>query len=379
MAFVNKIGNIINYTYPIQNTTKFNLLYKEKFLENLDEILNSGNLILGKKAEEFETKMADYIGVKYCLGTSSGTTALELAILSLDLKEEDEIIIQGNTFIASAFSTRFTKSKIIPVDVNINGQLDMKILKKSITKNTKCIIVVHLYGDCCNMIELQQICQEKNIYLIEDCAQAQGTKYANNMIGSYGDISCFSFYPSKNLGALGDGGAICTNNDYFYEKMKRLRNLGAVIKYKHEIKGGNYRIDALQCSFLLTKFADLNSTIEKKREIAKYYEQYLDNTKYIHLKNKDNNIYHSYHLFVILLKNIDRTKLSNYLSENGIETIIHYPTPFHKSEAYNELNNLKLENTEFLSENIISLPIDSLMNETDVIKICNIMNYFYLQ
>lgn len=376
MAFVNKIGNTLNYTYPIQNTTKFNLLYKAKFLENLDEILNSGNLILGKKAEEFESKMAEYIGVKYCLGTSSGTTALELAILSLDLKEEDEIIIQGNTFIATAFSTRFTNSKIIPVDVNMNGQLDIEILKKYITQNTKCVMVVHLYGDCCNMVELQQMCKEKNIYLIEDCAQAQGTKYNNKMIGSYGDISCFSFYPSKNLGALGDGGAVCTNSDIFYEKMKRLRNLGAIVKYKHEIKGGNYRIDALQCSFLLTKFQDLDATIEKKREIAKYYEKYLDGTKYIHLKNKDNNIYHSYHLFVILLKNTNRTEFSNYLSNNGIETIVHYPTPFHKSEAYSELNYLKLDNTEHLSENIISLPIDSLMNEIDVKNICEIMNKY---
>jgi dTDP-4-amino-4,6-dideoxygalactose transaminase len=374
MAFKNIVGS--SFKYPIQNTTKINLSYKDKFMKNFEEILESGNLILGKKAEELENKIKEYIGVKYCLGTSSGTSSLELAINSLDLNENDEIIIQGNTFIASAFGARFSKSKIIPTEVDQNGLLDIDLLENQINNNTKCVIVVPLYGDCCDMKKLSELCKKNNIFLIEDCAQAQGTKYNNRMIGSFGDISCFSFYPSKNLGALGDAGAICINNYVLYEKVKLLRNLGAVIKYQHDIKGGNYRIDALQCSFLLTKFNDIDEVIKKKQQVAKWYETHLNKNKYVHIKNDSSLISHSYHLFVIKLVDINRKKFADFLSQAGIETIVHYPVPFYKSKAYAELNWIELPIVENLAKNIISLPIDHLLEENDIVYICDIMNKF---
>ena len=251
--------DIKNIKIPLNNTNKYNNLFFDKYMENMKTILTNGNYILGKEVNTFENKLAEYINVKYCVGLSSGMSALELAFKLLNLQHDDEVIIQANAYIACAFGALKSNAKLVLIDCDDKGLFNIEEFKKKINIKTKAVLVVHLYGDCCNMELLKEICIEKNIFMIEDCAQAQGTKYNNKMIGSYGDMSCFSFYPSKNLGALGDAGAICTNNELYYNSLKYLRNLGTIVKYEHDIKATNSRLDTIQAMFLLTKFDDIDT------------------------------------------------------------------------------------------------------------------------
>jgi dTDP-4-amino-4,6-dideoxygalactose transaminase len=220
---------------------------------------------------------------------------------------------------------------------------------------------------------MKQICNEKNIIMIEDCAQAQGTKYNNKMIGSFGDISCFSFYPSKNLGALGDAGAICTNNEIYYNNLKYLRNLGSVKKYEHDIKATNSRLDTIQAMCLLTKFDDIDNTIQYKQNLVKLYK----NMPFLleHIKNNDDKVYHSYHLYVIKLHdNIKRDDFMEYLNTRGVETLIHYKIPFYKSKAFSEFNHLIFPNTEKLADRMVSLPIFNTMTTEEINYVINVLN-----
>lgn len=376
MAGLNKNPDI--FKVPINNVSEYNKLYIDKYIENLNTLVNKGNYILGKDVDIFEEKLAQYLNVNYTLGVSSGTSALELAFQTLDLERDDEIIIQANAYIACAFGAIKSKAKLKIIDCDDNGLFDINECKKVINEKTKAVLVVHLYGDCCNMTELTFICKQKNIILIEDCAQAFGSKYNNKMIGSFGDISCHSFYPSKNLGALGDGGAICTNNKNYYNKIKLLRNLGSTIKYQHEIKGTNSRLDTLQASFLLSKMNHVDNTISHKQQLVKLYKNIPG--FFQHIKNDDEKVYHSYHLYVIKLnKNINRELFMDYLNKYGIQTIIHYKIPFYKTNAFLELNNLSFPNTEYLADRIVSLPIYNTMKEEDVNYIMNIVTNYDIE
>jgi dTDP-4-amino-4,6-dideoxygalactose transaminase len=362
MAGLNIDSNILKI--PINNVSEYNKLFIDKYIANINNLVNNGNYILGNDVQVFEEKLAKYLNINFALGLSSGTSALEIAFQLLDLEAEDEIIIQANAYIACAFGALKSKAKLCIIDCDMNGMFDINEFKTKMNKKTKAVLVVHLYGDCCNMEELTNICKENNIFLIEDCAQAFGTKYNNKMIGSFGDISCHSFYPSKNLGALGDGGAICTNNPNFYHKIKLLRNLGSIKKYEHEIKGTNSRLDTLQASFLLSKIDDVDNCIQHKNNLSKLY---LDNLFFKHIKNQDIHVFHSYHLYVILLNdNVNRDHLSTYLLSNGIETIVHYKIPFYKTNAFGEFNHLTFENTEKLADRILSLPIYNTITEKQV-------------
>jgi dTDP-4-amino-4,6-dideoxygalactose transaminase len=348
----------------INNVSEYNKLYIEKYTEHLHNLIMSGNYILGKNVLEFEQKIAAYLNIRYALGVSSGTSALELAFQALELTNNDEVIIQANAYIACAIGVLKSKANMVIIDCDNNGLFNIDILKQKITDKTKAVLVVHLYGDCCNMELLQTICKENKIILVEDCAQAFGTKYNNKMIGSFGDISCHSFYPSKNLGALGDGGAICTNNITYYNKLKLLRNLGSIKKYEHEIKGTNSRLDTLQAMFLSSKLLDVNNCIEHKNLISKLY---INDLFFKHIRNPDELVLHSYHLYVILLdENIDRQHFIDYLLLNGIETIIHYKIPFYKTQAFIEYNNLIFEHTEKLANRILSLPIYNTITSSHI-------------
>ena len=216
MARLNIDNNILKI--PINNVSEYNRLFTDKYIDNLENLVNKGNYILGEDVSIFEEKLSNYIGVKHSIGLNSGTSALEIAFQILELNKDDEVIIQANAYIASAFGALKSNAKLKIIDCEINGIFNINEFQKNINNKTKAVIVVHLYGDCCNMDELTCICREKQIILIEDCAQSFGSKYNNKMIGSFGDMSCHSFYPSKNLGALGDGGAICTNNSDYYKK-----------------------------------------------------------------------------------------------------------------------------------------------------------------
>ena len=369
--------SIINnnrFTIPINNIKEYNKQFEVEYIYNLKELINSGQYILGEQVTIFEKQMSEYIGVKYTVGVGSGTSALEIAFQLLELSQDDEVIIQANAYIACAFGALKSNAKLKIIDCDKNGVFDIDECVKNITEKTKAILVVHLYGDCCNMNKLTDICKTKGIYLIEDCAQSQGSKYDGKLLGSFGDISCFSFYPSKNLGALGDAGAICTNNTEYYSKLKYLRNLGTQKKYEHEIISTNSRLDSIQASFLLTKFDDMDRCIEHKKILVK---NYTNCEWFNHLKNNDDKVYHSYHLYVIKLNDdIDRDKFMLFMGKNGIETIIHYKIPFYKSNAFKELNHLSFLNTENNSNKIVSLPIYNTMTLEQVEYINNCLNKF---
>ena len=364
------LNNNNKFTIPINDVKSYNQLFENNFINDFKKILDTGKYILGEHVNNFEKKMSEYIGVNYSVGVNSGTNSLELAFQLLDLSPDDEIIIQANAYIACVFGALKSNAKLKIIDCDKNCVFDIDECIKNITTKTKAILVVHLYGDCCNMNRLSEICKNKGIYLIEDCAQSQGSRYDGKMLGSFGDISCFSFYPSKNLGAIGDAGAICINNDNFYSKLKYLRNLGSQKKYEHEIIATNSRLDSIQALFLLSKFDDMDKCIEHKNILVKNY------TKckwFTHLRNNDDKIYHSYHLYVIKLNNdIDRDKFMLYMEKNGIETIIHYKIPFYKSNAFKELNNLNFFNAENNSNKIVSLPIYNIMTleQIEYINIC---------
>ncbi len=363
----------------LNNLNEYNSQFIDSFKNNIEKVIKDNNYILGEPVQTFENKVAEYIGAKYCVGLNSGTSALELAFSCFDLKEDDEIIIQSNAYIACALGTTFCKGKLHIIDCDKNGVFNIEECIKNISHKTKIILVVHLYGDCCNMDILSTICKENNIILIEDCAQSFGSMYNNKKLGSFGDISCFSFYPTKNLGALGDAGAICSNNSEYVQQIKKKRNLGSTIKYYNDIKGTNSRLDTLQALFLLTKFNDIDNVIKYKRNIALYYCNNIKNNIGEHIYNKDVNIYHSYHLFVIKLNNsIKRDNFIEYMKNKGIETLIHYKIPFYKSGAFSELNHLSFKNSDELSNNIVSIPIYNTLNNTDMYYIIeHINNYTY--
>lgn len=368
------ILNDNKFIIPINDIKSYNQLFENNYIIDLKEILKSGQYILGAHVNQFEKKMSEYIGTKYTIGINSGTSALELAFQILELESDDEVIIQANAYIACAFGALKSNAILKIIDCDKNGVFDIDECIKNITDKTKAILVVHLYGDCCNMNRLSEICKNKGIHLIEDCAQSHGSKYDGKMLGSFGEISCFSFYPSKNLGALGDAGAICTNNEKFYSKLKYLRNLGSQKKYEHEIIATNSRLDSIQALFLLTKFDDMDRCIEHKNTLVK---NYINCEWFTHLRNNDDKIYHSYHLYVIKLNDeIDRDKFMLYMEKNGIETIIHYKIPFYKSKAFNDLNYLSFLNSEKNSNKIVSLPIYNTMTLEQIEYINNLLNNF---
>lgn len=329
------------------------------YIRNLEETIESGSYILGPTVRKFEDSLASYLGGGYAIGVGSGTGALELAFESLGLTENDEIIIQANAYIACAFGALRSNAKIRIVDCDPNGLFSIANFQAAITSNTKAVLVVHLYGDCCDMDALTDMCNLKDIVVIEDCAQSLGSYWNNKKLGSFGDISCHSFYPTKNLGALGDAGAVVCKNKETAECIRKLRNLGSTEKYIHSLKGTNSRMDSIQAAFLCEKLQYMDQTILDKRVIAKHYTDSGLN----HVRNHDDRVFHSYHLYVI--KTDKRDVLMNSLATRGIETIIHYPIPFYKSKAFSEFNHLKFENAEALSRTVLSIPIHTSLTSTE--------------
>ena len=357
----------------LNDVKEYNSLFADDFSKDVTDIILSGRYILSDKVSELEQRIAEYIGAPHCVGVSSGTSALELAFSALNLTPEDEVIIQANAYIACAFGILQTKASMKIIDCDSTGVFSISEFERNITPRTKAVIVVHLYGDCCNMDQMVDICGRNNIKLIEDCAQSFGSYYGAKKLGSFGFMSCHSFYPTKNLGAIGDAGAICTSDEATAIHLKTIRNLGSVQKYVHVAKGTNSRLDPIHAQFLLRKFSDLDRTISVKRSIADEYKQKI---RHIHLKNPDPLAISSYHLYVICVR--DRDAFVEGMKSAGIETIIHYPTPFYKSHAYSELNHLTFPNTELLCKTIVSIPLYCTLSEEQVRYIILQANKTYL-
>ena len=357
---------------------KNDMSIKDELAESIANNIENNEFINGKDKLLFDEEFAKYIGTSYCISVGNGTDALEIAIQSLDLDCESEIIVQPNTYISTAIG--ITCNKLKPVFVDIDEQtmmIDVNKIEEKITDKTRAICVVHLFGNSPNMDKILEITKKHNLYLIEDCAQSHGSYYKDKRTGSIGDVSCFSFYPGKNLGCYGDGGAICTSNELLYKRVKLLHNLGVEQKNTHITKGRNSKLDTIQAGILRIKLKYLDEWNEKRNRIANIYMNELKEVNSIILPYIEKNINSVWHLFVIRILNDKREDLKKYLYENGVETIIHYPIPIHKQVAFTEYNNETYPSSEKIADEILSLPNYPQLEIDKVIFICDKIKQFY--
>lgn len=341
----------------------------------IKKTLNSGWYILGKNVENFEKNFAKYIGVKYCIGVANGLEALQISLLSLGIKQGDEVITVSNSAVATALAITNIGAMPVFVDIDDYFHIDPDKIEAKITKKTKAIIPVHLFGQIVDIEKILKIARKHNLKVVEDACQAHGVSYKGKKAGSFGDIGAFSFYPTKNLGTYGDGGAITTNSKEIHEKCKMLRNYGQINRYEHELKGINSRLDEIHAAILLAKLPKLKKLLKKRNDIAKIYIDNLKNIEEISPPKARSNSFHSFHLFVIMAAN--REGLQNYLKSKGIETIVHYPIPIHKQKSFKEFSRFKLPKTEEYSKKILSLPINPFLSNNEILKICKEIKTFY--
>lgn len=357
---------------------RLNLKYESEFSEIFNGVLHKGHLILGDQVQSFEKLFASFCGVKYSIGVANGLEALELIFLSLKLqgklKDGDEVIVPANTFIASVLA--ITNSGLKPVLIEPNEKtfnLDSRCLDGKIGPNTKCILAVHLYGNIKGIDSLKELCDKKSLLLVEDSAQAHGAELKGKKAGSWGIAAGFSFYPGKNLGALGDGGGITTSDDGLFKVINALRNYGSHIKYVNDVKGRNSRLDEIQAAFLIPKLRDLIDLNKRRIEIAKKYSSLIKNNK-IELPSFDDEGEHVFHLFVV--RTNEREKFVNHMENNKVKVLIHYPIPPHKQLAFKELNHLSFPVTEKIHETVVSLPMDPLMTDDEIETVIKVVNAF---
>ncbi len=345
-------------------------------------VLDSGWYLLGKENAAFEQKYASYIGTKHCIGTGNGLDALRLifkAFIELGFMHEgDEVIVPANTYIASILA--ITDNRLVPVlvepDINTYN-IDPFLIEEKITKRTKAIMIVHLYGQNAMQVEIQRLVEKYDLKLIEDNAQAAGCYYGDKRTGSLGDAAGHSFYPGKNLGALGDGGAVTTNDENLASVIRALANYGSNKKYVNDYQGLNSRLDEIQAAILSVKLKRLDADNQCRRDIAQYYCENIANIDIIHPSlshSVTQSLSHIWHLFII--RHPRRDELQEYLSENGIQTIIHYPIPPYKQLAYKKWNRLSFPITEKIHEEVLSLPISPMMESTEVEKVVRVINSF---
>lgn len=349
--------------------------YQEEYEAKALEVLRSGWYVLGKEVETFEQEFAQFIGTKYCVGVASGLDALWLAFRVLGIKAGDEVIVQGNTYIASVMGITINGATPVFVEPNHYHNIDVDKIEEKITDKTKAILVVHLYGQASKMDKIKALCEQYNLYLVEDCAQSHGATYNGQQTGSFGDIGCFSFYPSKNLGAFGDGGAITTNNEKIAEDMKMYRNYGSRKRYYNEVVGANSRLDELQAGLLRVKLKHLDALNDERQHICGRYLNELKNP-YIKLPAIEANATTVWHQFVI--ETSYRDELMDYLKNHDIGSIIHYPIPPHLSEAYAYLNIPKgsLPITEKMADEVLSLPLYNGMKKEELDYVITTINQF---
>lgn len=349
--------------------------HQEEFEQKALEVLRSGWYVLGKEVENFEKEFASYLGAKHCVGVASGLDALWIAFRILGIGAGDEVIVQGNTYIASVMGITINGATPIFVEPDEYYNIDASKIEEKITEKTKAVLVVHLYGQASNMKPVVEVCRKYNLRLVEDCAQSHGAKFDGQMTGTFGDIGCFSFYPSKNLGAFGDAGAIVTNDDQIAEDTRVFRNYGSEKRYYNKVVGTNSRLDEMQAGFLRIRLKYLNELAQEKRTICERYLERMHNKKIV-LPAIREGATHIWHQFVV--RSEERDELIKYLDEKGVGTIIHYPIPPHLSEAYRYLNLREgsLPITEKYAKTVLSLPLYNGMTEEEQMFVINAVNDF---
>ena len=348
-------------------------MYQDELEAKAIEVLRSGWYVLGKEVAMFEEEFAKYAGAKYCVGLASGLDALWIAFRILGIGEGDEVLVQGNTYIASVMGITINGAIPVFIEPDEYFNIDVTRIEEKITKRTKAILVVHLYGQASNMKAIMEIAEKYNIKVVEDCAQSHGARCGEQMTGTFGDIGCFSFYPSKNLGAFGDAGAIVTNDAQIAEDVRVFRNYGSEKRYYNKVVGTNSRLDELQAGLLRVRLAHMQELEDDKRRIAERYIRELNNPSLILPKIRD-GVSHIWHQFVIKTKY--RDELIEYLDEKNITTIIHYPIPPHLSEAYRYLNVPKgeLPLTEEYANTVLSIPLYNGMTDDEQTYVIDAIN-----
>ncbi|MCG3864087.1 MULTISPECIES: DegT/DnrJ/EryC1/StrS family aminotransferase [unclassified Photobacterium] len=360
------------------NLKKINNQYETELKEACSRVIDSGWYILGSELEHFESEFARYNDTKHAIGVANGLDALILVLRAWKelgkLKDGDEVIVPANTYIASVLA--ITENNLVPVFVEPNPvtyNLCPMNVKSAITPKTRAILPVHLYGLISPMDELMDIAKENDLLVLEDCAQSHGASIKGVKAGCWGHAGAFSFYPGKNLGALGDAGAITTNDDELALSIKALRNYGSIEKYKNQYKGINSRLDEIQAAMLSVKLKYLDKETYRRVEIANRYKNEIINPL-VSLPYWDEDENHVFHLFVIRVK--DREAFQEYLNKNNIQTVIHYPIPPHKQKAYNEWSYLNLPITQKLHKEVLSLPIDPTIENSDIDYIIDKINKY---
>ena len=361
---------------PFLDLKAINAQYREDLIEAVTRVIDSGWYILGNEVEQFEKEFAQYCQTEYCLGVANGLDALILILRAYKelgiMTEGDEVIVPANTYIASILA--ISENGLNPVLVEPDLQtynINPILIEQHITERTKAILSVHLYGQVTDMDEINAIAKKHNLKVIEDCAQAHGALYKGKKVGSLGDAAGFSFYPGKNLGALGDAGAITTSDPELAQTIKAIRNYGSHEKYKNLYKGVNSRLDEMQAALLRVKLRYLDQETKLRRQVANHYLSGITNTA-ITLPIVTDALAHAWHLFVIRCEH--REALQNYLNKQAIQTMIHYPLPPHKQNAYHEWNERSYPVTEIIHNQVLSIPMSPVLLESQtqqVIAACN--------
>jgi dTDP-4-amino-4,6-dideoxygalactose transaminase len=354
---------------PLQNIVKQNAQLRDELINNFVSVLDSGRYVSGPGVEKFEQEFAKYLSVEYAIGLSSGSSALELALKSVGVEKGDEVIVPSLTFIASIEA--ILEADAIPVLIDIDPltwNIDPKLIEKAITPKTKAIVPVHLHGRLADMNKILPVAQKNNLKVVEDSAQAHGASRGEFRAGSCSDAAAFSFYPGKNLGALGEAGAVSTDNQSVYEFIKRARNYGSKEKYVHIHRGNNFRMDELQSLLLSTKLKHLDEWTEKRIKSAKQYDKNLDGKAIVRTHSDEGR--HVYHIYSVLVDN--RNKVMADMGSKKIGVSSHYPIPCHLQEGYKNFIKIgsNLDNSELISSKLLSLPLDENITPEDIAYIC---------
>ena len=355
----------------------FDVMHKEiesEILEKFKEVYKKNWYIKGTEVFEFEKEFAKYCGRSYCVGTGNGLDAIYLALRALGIGAGDEVLVPSNTYIATALAVTYTGAKPILVEPDLNTyNMSLNGLEEAINEKTKAIIPVHLYGQAAEMDVVLKVAEKYGLCVVEDCAQAHGATYKGKKVGTFGNIGCFSFYPGKNLGALGDAGAVVTNDKNLVEKVRMLGNYGSIEKYKHKYLGNNSRLDELQAAFLRIKLKHLDSYNIARRRVAQRYLKEICNPQIV-LPIVGENRTHVWHIFAIRCEQRDRFK--EYLEQEGIMTVCHYPIPIYQQEAYQNIITGEYPISQLISKQEISLPMYYGMTDEEINYVIKKVNDF---
>ena len=360
---------------PVNDLKRGFAAYQAEFEQKALDVLRSGWYVLGKEVTAFEEEFAAHTGAKYAIGVDNGLNAIMLGIRALDIGEGDEVIIAANTYIATVLGASLNRATPVFVDATPMHNMDPAKIEAAVTPRTKAVLVTHLYGQACEMGAIMEICRRHGLHVLEDCAQAHDAAYCGQKVGTFGTMGFFSFYPTKNLGAFGDAGAILTNDEALRDKLRALRNYGSVKRYQNDYEGFNSRLDELQAGLLRVRLSHLDELTAQRHTIAQRYLTEIRNPR-IELPVTAEGCTHVYHLFVVQTE--ERERFMSYLKENGVGCDVHYPTPPFLAKPYQHLGYTYADfpGTERLYRRIVSIPIFNGMTEDEVDTVIRVVNAY---